>query len=151
MPRGPVARVVRPSVVTVVPYRPYVYRPGVSLRFYYGSPYYYAPYGFPYAYRYGYPYYGYPSYGYPTYGYGLAVRPYGGVRIDIPERNAEVYADGYYAGVVDDFDGTFQELTLEAGPHRIEIRTPGFEPIAFDVRVEPGRTIRYRAEMKPVP
>jgi hypothetical protein len=50
---------------------------------------------------------------------------------------------------VDDFDGTFQHIDLEVGPHHIEIRAPGFETIAFDVNVEPGRTITYRASMRP--
>ena len=36
-------------------------------------------------------------------------------------RDAAVYVDGYYAGIVDDFDGVFQRLTLEVGPHRIEL------------------------------
>jgi hypothetical protein len=175
VPRGSV-RVARPPVVhqAVRPLRSrsfyvYPYRPGVNLGFYYGYPGFYRPYpywyGYPsygyysgfgspwYGYPYGYPGYGY-RYGYPRYGYGgwagpLGVRPYGGVRIDLPERDAEVYADGYFAGIVDDFDGTFQELRLEAGPHRIEIRAPGFEPIEFDVLVEPGRTITYRTAMRP--
>src|SRR5206468_2503108 len=72
-------------------------------------------------------------------------RAYGGVRIVDAPRDAEVFADGYYVGIVDDFDGVFQHLNLEAGPHRIEIRAPGLAPIAFDVLVEPGRTITYRA------
>ncbi len=160
VPRGAIgARVVRPSVVRVVPYRPYVYRPGISLGFYYGYPYYYGFYPYSYGYPYGYPAYGYPGYvygGYPSYGYaggypsyGYGARAYGGVRIDVAERNAEVYADGYYVGIVEDFNGTFQQLTLEPGPHRIEVRAPDFEPIAFDVNVEPGRTITYRAPLRP--
>jgi PEGA domain-containing protein len=149
VPRGPVARVVRPTVVSVVPfrpyaYRPYFYRPAVSLGFYYGYPYYGPyPYVYPYA-GYGY----YPAAGY-GYGYAVAARPYGGVRIDVAQENAEVYADGYYVGRVDEFNGRFQELTLPPGPHRIEVRAPGLESIAFDVNVEPGRTITYRAAMQP--
>jgi hypothetical protein len=150
-------------VVVGAPYRPYYYRPyyrgyypGVALGFYYGYPWYAGPY----AYGYGYPRYGYPAYGYPGYGYGYgyggyyggfpgyAVRAYGGVRIDVPQRDAEVYVDGYYSGVVDDFDGTFQQLNLEPGPHRIEVRAEGFEPVSFDVNVEPGRTITYRAALR---
>ena len=77
------------------------------------------------------------------------MRPYGGLRIDLPQRNADVYVDGYHVGVVDDFDGVFQQVNLEAGPHRIEVRAPGFEPIAFSVRVDPDRTTTYRAEMRP--
>jgi hypothetical protein len=48
---------------------------------------------------------------------------------------------------VDDFDGAFQHMNLEAGPHRIEIRLPDYEPIVFDVNVVPGETVTYHAEM----
>ena len=146
---GPPPRVGRPNVVTVVPYGPYYYpyRPGLSLGFgYYGYPGYYSPY----AYGYPYPAYGY-GYGYGSgYGYGgYASRAYGGVRIDVPQRDAEVYADGYYVGVVDNFDGALQQLNLEPGPHRIEIREPGFQTVSFEVYVEPGRTITYRSALRP--
>jgi PEGA domain len=163
VPRGTV-RAGRPHIVTVAPYYYRGYRPGVSFGFYSGYPGYYGyPYGYGYRFGYGYPAfgypgyaypgYGYPGYGYPPYGYsGYAVhgRPYGGVRIDVPQRDAEVYVDGYFVGVVDDFDGVFQQVNIEAGPHRIEVRAPGFEPIAFDVNIETGRTITYRAPMRPL-
>jgi hypothetical protein len=148
--------------VTVLPnyYRGHrVYRPGFNLGFFYGRPGYYGSYfydspfygyGFPaYVNPYVYPAYGY---GYAPYGYGYggySGQPYGGLRIDIDQRDAEVYVDGYFAGTVDDFDGAFQQANLEAGPHRIEVRAQGFEPLAFDVRVEPGRTITYRGSMRP--
>jgi hypothetical protein len=69
------------------------------------------------------------------------------VRIVHPQRDAEVYVDGYFAGNVDDFDGAFQQLNLEPGPHHIEVRAPGTETTAFDVNIDPGRTITYRASM----
>ena len=125
---------VRRSYVVPYGYRPYGYRPGWSLNLYFGRPYT--------------PYYGYQPYGPPAaYGYyalapGLA---YGAVRIVGAPRDARVFVDGYYAGVVDDYDGVFQHLNLEAGPHRIEIEVPGYPAQAFDVRIEPGRTITYRA------
>jgi hypothetical protein len=153
VPRGSVRAVrPRPSVVVRAPYRPYYayrpYRPGLSLAFYYGYPWYVGPYAF----GYGYPYYGYgyTGYGYPGYGYypDYGVRAYGGVRIDVPQKDAEVYVDGYYTGVVNDFDGALQQVNLEPGPHHIEIRADGFEPVAFDVNVEPGRTITYRSRLR---
>jgi hypothetical protein len=129
---------------------------GPGARYYYGYPYfsgYPRYYGFyPYSdgwYGYGYPTYGYPTYGYQGFGGVAPSRLSGGVRIDLTERDAEVLVDGYYAGIVDDFDGTFQELKLEPGPHRIEIRAEGFEPVAFDVDVEIGRTITYRTRLRP--
>ena len=59
--------------------------------------------------------------------------------------------DGYYAGLVDDFDGIFQALKLDSGPYRIEIRKPGFETRVFDVRVLPDRTITFRGTLQPLP
>ena len=75
----------------------------------------------------------------------------GGVRLKVNARDAEVYVDGYYAGTVDDFDGLWQQLRLDDGGYRIEIRKPGFETLTFDVRVQPGRTITYRGDMQPIP
>jgi hypothetical protein len=89
--------------------------------------------------------------GYAPYGYGYggySGQPYGGLRIDLPQRDAEVYVDGYFVGVVDNFDGIAQQANLEAGPHRIEIRSPEFAPIEFSVNIEPGRTITYRGSMR---
>lgn len=145
VPRHTPPPVVQPRVVRVLPsrsfyygpyYRPY-YGPGLGLGMHYGRPWAYRPYG-----------YGSPGFGYGYGGYGVPFRPYGGVRLDLPQRHAEVYVDGYFVGTVDDFDGVFQQLNLEAGPHRIEIRAPGFEQIAFDVKVTPGRTITYGADMR---
>jgi hypothetical protein len=144
--RGPSPIIAGPRVFSVFPYAPF-YRPGVSLGFYLGYPGYYGPYG------YGYPYYSpygaYP-FGYaPAPGYfGATARAYGGVKIDMPQKDAEVYADGYYAGTVRDFDGALRHLDVAAGPHHIEIRAQGFDPIAFDVNVQPGQTITYRADLR---
>jgi hypothetical protein len=134
-------RIVRPNIIGVVPYRPYVYRPTFGLRFRYRN-----RYGYSYPYRYNDPYgYGYPAP--PGYVTAVPGRPYGGVRIVGAPREAGVFADGYYVGIVDDFDGVFQHMNLEAGPHRIEIRAPGYPPVEFDVNVQPGETITYRADL----
>jgi hypothetical protein len=65
------------------------------------------------------------------------------VRFADAPQDAEVYVDGYYAGLVGDNNGN---VNLEAGPHHIEVEVSGEEPVAFDVRVEPGQTITYRAD-----
>jgi hypothetical protein len=132
-------------------YRPYYY-PRFSFGFGYGYPYYYSPYYYPYgyygSYGYGYPY-GYGGYPYGGgggyYAEGQAGRGYGGVQIKDAPKDAQVFADGYYAGTVEDFDGAFQHLDLEAGPHRVEIREQGQQPISFEVNVRPGETITYHA------
>lgn len=92
-------------------------------------------------------YYGYSPY---TYGYRSGY-DIGGVRLKIRPRDAQVYVDGYYAGLVDDFDGTFQSLRLEAGGHKIEIHMPGFEDLELDVHVQPGRTVTLHEDLRPRP
>jgi carboxypeptidase family protein len=161
--------IVAPRVVVGAPLRSYYYpyygygyrypyRYGRSVGFYgrYGYPYGYGYpyYGYPYGYSYGgyYPAgYGYGGYGYGGYGsggYGYRGDAYGGVRIQGAVRNAEVYVDGYYAGVVDDFDGAFQRIELESGTHQIEIRAPGFPPLTYDVNVQPGQTLTIHANVR---
>jgi hypothetical protein len=112
---------------------------------YYGYAYPYS-YGYPYAHPYGYGAYGYGyrGYGYPGYGYPPAAAAYGDIRFQGRPKDAQVYVDGYYAGIVDDFDGTFQRLTVEPGPHQIEIVVPGAPPFTVDVNAQPGRTITIR-------
>jgi PEGA domain len=153
-------RFITPRIVGVYPYRPYYYpfRPGLTLGFYSGF-----GYGYPYAYPYPYGYYGYP-YGYPyasgAYGYGYGYPPasyvsaqpgvaYGGVRIEGAPKDAQVFVDGTYVGVAEDFDGPVRHLNLPAGAHQIEIRpTDGSQPIAFDVNVQGGETISVHADVR---
>jgi hypothetical protein len=124
-------------------YDPYYYGGG-HLGYLAYSPWGWTPafYGSPYDYGYGYGGYG----SYQARGYDI-----GRVRLKVKPRDAEVYVDGYYAGVIDDFDGVLQSLRLDSGGYRIEIRKPGFETLNFDVRVQPDRTITYRGEMKEIP
>lgn len=154
----------RPPIVG--PYRPYghypypYYSPRFGLGLYSGYPG-YCGLGYPwYAYPYygGYPYYGY-GYGYPNYGYGSAYpgsltaapgQVYGRVRIQNAPRDAQVFVDGAYAGIVDDIDGARAGLNLEAGVHRIEIRGREFATETFDVNLQAGQTITYRAHMQPL-
>jgi hypothetical protein len=100
-------------------------------------------------YLYGAPYsgrvYGYITPG-PNYGGRVA---YGDVRLQLSPRDAAVYVDGYYAGIVDDFDGRFQRLTLTVGPHQIEVEADGCEPQTFDVYVDPARTVDLQGELYP--
>jgi hypothetical protein len=61
-----------------------------------------------------------------------------------------VFVDGYYAGVVDEFDGSFQRLRLEEGPHVIEVRLEGHASQEFKVYVTPDRTVTLRGELRRV-
>ena len=87
------------------------------------------------------PWYG----GYPSAG-GYT----GSIRLKVKPRNAAVYVDGFFVGLVDEFDGIFQRLPIEPGAYTIEIRADGYEPHTFDVRVVPDRTTTYEAELTPI-
>ena len=58
-----------------------------------------------------------------------AYAPDASVRLDVKPKEAEVYVDGYYAGMVDDFDGTFQRLRVEPGEHEIELWLDGYRTV----------------------
>ena len=106
---------------------------------------YYDPYWNPYWYG----YYGH-RYGYAAWDWGARYDYYtGSLRLKVRPRFAEVYVDGYYAGQVDNYDGIFQRLRLEEGPHHIEIRHPGYVPQEFEVMILPGETITYEGVLQP--
>ena len=147
-PAVPVAS--RAAVATPVAVRSY------APRYYYSYPYY--PYGFyPYfSFSFGYPYgyygFGWPGpYWYPPAYYG----PYwggagGSVRLQVMPRDAEVFVDGYFAGTVDDFDGTFQRLHVDPGDHEIELFHPQRQSVRQKVFLQPDKTFTVKLEMAPL-
>src|SRR5688572_13030816 len=92
-------------------------RPRVHVGVAVGHPYYYGPYGVPF-HSYGYAPYGY----FPPYTYTRDPYEVSGVRLKVQPKDARVFVDGYYAGTVDDFDGTFQQLDLKPGRHEIAVK-----------------------------
>jgi hypothetical protein len=76
---------------------------------------------------------------------------FGGVSLEITPADAEVWVDGGFAGRAGDFDPASQPLTLAIGPHRIEIRAPGYLPLSFDVTVTPGYVVPFQGVLQPGP
>ena len=72
----------------------------------------------------------------------------GSLRLKLKPREAQVFIDGYFVGVVDSYDGAFQKLSVEKGGHRVELKADGYEPLSFDVLITPGETVTYKGEMK---
>ena len=106
-------------------------------------------YGYPGLYWYGHPWYGaqWGPYPYPPpYGY------YGwidaSVRLEVTPRDAEVYVDGYYAGTVDDFDGTFQRLRTRSGGHEVTVYLDGYRTVSQHVYFRPDSTQNIRFTME---
>jgi hypothetical protein len=117
----------------------------------------------PFAWR---PAYGYGPYGYAPHGYGYG--GYGGYSTAPPSvpsrttrhpanlrllvepreaRDAQVFVNGHYVGIVDDFNGVFQRLRVDQGPNTIEVRKDGFETLRLDVNVRSRQTITLRGEL----
>ena len=71
--------------------------------------------------------------------------------LDIEPAGAQVFADGYYVGVPEDFSATRGGGLLEAGLHRIDLSAPGYVSMAVDLRVTPGQPVTYRAALKALP
>lgn len=85
----------------------------------------------------------------PPYGYypGAHERT-ADVRVLVTPKDAQVYVDGYYAGLVDDFDGLFQRLRLEPGEHDITLYLNGFRTVHERVNLGPGATYKLRYTME---
>ena len=149
-------------------------QPGSPIYVVPGYPYYYYPYGYypygfwgaGYGYGLGLGYLYYDPFGYGGYGgyggYSGGYQPYGtgggyghvdrddegSLRLKLKPRDAQVFIDGFYVGVVDSYDGAFQKLNVEKGGHRVELKAEGYEPLSFDVLITPGETVTYKGEMK---
>jgi hypothetical protein len=158
-PRSPAPQghhaVPRPIPARPLPGGHYYYRGPNVYRPYYASPYYW--YGGFYGGYYSYPfyfsvgvgpyapyYYGYPHY--PWYPYD----PAASLRLQVTPREAEAFIDGFYAGTVDDFDGTFQRLRLYPGEHTIEVFLPGHRILTQRIYLQVGKTFTVRAALQPL-
>jgi hypothetical protein len=128
---------------------------GYGLGYLFYDPWGYGGYGFGDPYGYG----GYGGYGYGGgysgggsggYGVSRSYKDSGNLRLKIDPKQAQIYVDGYYVGVVDSFDGTFQKLALDSGGHKIELKADGFESLQFEVLITPGETVTYKGDMKRV-
>ena len=123
-------------------YRPYRYG------YYRANPYYYRHYSRPGLYVGA-----YPSVAYVPYGTHPSSQGYyagsGAIRMLVDAKEAEVFVDGYYAGIVDDFDGTFQKLYLQPGEHTIELRLEGHRTFTQRILVSPSHTQKLHHRMVP--
>ena len=97
------------------------------------------------------PWYQWGPYRYPPYAYRYRMYDRtSDLRLDVSPRQAQVYVDGYYAGIVDEFDGVFQRLRLEPGGHTITLYLEGYRTETQDLYLRPGSDQRIRLNMRPL-
>jgi PEGA domain len=127
--------------VVAVSARPYYYYPrSYYWPYYYGGFYgsYYSPF-----------FWGQYPYPYPYYG-GWAYDNTGSARLQVTPRHTQVYVDGYFVGVVDDFDGNLQRLNVEAGEHELQLYLDGHRTFTQKVLLTRGRTLKIVHTMEPL-
>ena len=70
--------------------------------------------------------------------------------LDIHPATAQIFADGYYIGIPDDFRHEHGGAVLEPGPHRIDILARDHEPVSFDVNLARGQSATFRRILTPI-
>lgn len=70
--------------------------------------------------------------------------------LDIHPYNTQVFSDGYFIGMADDFRADRGGIALDGGPHRIELVAPGYDRVAVDVKVVAGESVSYRQALMPI-
>jgi hypothetical protein len=76
------------------------------------------------------------------------------VRLQVEPDEAEdaaVYVDGFYAGIVDDFNGVFQALPLTPGGHTIVLYLEGYRTVRHNIYLRPASSFKLRATMERLP
>jgi PEGA domain len=95
---------------------------------------------------------------YPWWGPAMYPYPYfpvydrrAEVRILAQPQTAAVYVDGFYAGIVDDFDGAFQSLPLPPGGHTVVLYLEGYRTTRQSFYLRPGSTLKLRDSLERLP
>jgi len=71
--------------------------------------------------------------------------------LDIAPATAQIFVDGYYVGVPEDFSAGGGGGLLEAGPHHIDVSADRHEPVAVELMISGTHTVTYRASLKALP
>jgi len=83
----------------------------------------------------------------PGYNYRTYYSRVGGISFEIDPYDAEVYVDGDFVGYASDFDPSQMPLTLQAGRHRVDLSSPGYQDVSFDITVVAGQVIPYQGTL----
>lgn len=103
--------------------------------------YFYDPYWGPYPW---WPHTAYPYWYFPMY------EPRAEVHVKVTPKLAAVYVDGFYAGIVDDFDGMFQSLPLTSGGHTLTFFLEGFRTAEHHLYLGPGSSFTLHDTLQPL-
>ena len=133
---GPVAR---PTAPPPAPRQAAPHPPRTSGTVVFIGGYYYDPFFGPYPWwpRVAYPYWYVPRYDHRAQ-----------VRVKATPEEAAVYVDGFYAGIVEDFDGIFERLPVTPGGHEITLYLDGYVTARWRLYLQPGSDLTLRATLE---
>jgi PEGA domain len=70
------------------------------------------------------------------------------VRVLATPKQADVYVDGFFAGLVDDFDGREQPLSITPGDHAITLYREGYRTVTRRIAATARSTVKLRLRME---
>ena len=78
----------------------------------------------------------------------VSPRNAGRVDFNIKPSQSQVFVDGAYIGVADDYNGGFfgETATLKAGKHRIKVVSPEGQVVHREIYVMPGKELNFDLE-----
>ncbi|MGE0449609.1 MAG: PEGA domain-containing protein [Vicinamibacterales bacterium] len=91
------------------------------------------------------------QWGYPPMGGWSFAPPESHIRFQVTPEEAEVYIDGYYAGRVDEFNGTFQRLHVPPGQHEIVVYLEGYRSLRQHLYLSVNATRTLEGELQKLP
>ena len=74
----------------------------------------------------------------------------GSARLLITPRNAQVYVDGQFLGLVGEFDGSRQVPTVPTGAHEVQVYLEGYRSLTQKVLFTRGTTLRIESALQPL-
>lgn len=72
----------------------------------------------------------------------------GGLVLETAPAAAQVFVDGNYVGIAEEFGRGGRAIELSAGAHHVELRAPGYETLTFNVMIGANTIVRYRGDMQ---
>lgn len=82
---------------------------------------------------------------------GYAVPTRADMRVEVTPEQAQVYVDGYFAGLAFDFDGPLNRLYTTPGRHAVTLYLDGYRTTTEKVDLMAGETCIIHEAMAPLP
>jgi hypothetical protein len=77
--------------------------------------------------------------------------PDAAVRFDVKPKQTQVYVDGFYTGIVDDYNDWYERLYTAPGPHEITLFLDGYRTHTQRAYLTPDHTFKVKFQMEKLP